>query len=171
MSEAELSKKNECLAQSAMTWVKSKLSLGFGNMNYPFSERSYAMKVNRSQPNIEKVEDRSDKQIKQIIHHKAWVAEQSKTGACMEVSAMTFDYLARQNVRPIAIMCRDSRFASHAFVVLGYDKIPNYNDPWSFPDYSWVSDAWAGNCYRTNTLTRTYSYRLVFELREGEQYI
>jgi hypothetical protein len=101
-----------------------------------------------------------------LVQCRANVAKGVQVGNCQEHAAVSFDYLAKLDYRPIAIMAR----TNHAFTVIGFDHNCNFNDPTSFPDWSWVCDPWKRSIYPTNTLGGGYQYYPVIQLRTNEAY-
>ncbi|MGI8786608.1 MAG: hypothetical protein ACR2HG_02450 [Pyrinomonadaceae bacterium] len=161
-------------AMEALSYTVGKLSLGRGNSladwytlgpdeawySGPGKQLSmlWGMAVLRS---YEQIGD----DVK-LVQCRANVAKGVQTGNCQEHAAVAFDYLAKLGCRPVAIMGQKN----HAFTIVGFDLNCNFNQPSSFPDWSWVSDPWKRQIYKTNTLSGSPFYEPVIMLREKDQY-
>lgn len=150
-------------AQEALSYTINRLSLGRSNTISDWSPGKalsmiWGMSVLRMYSQI-------GDDIK-LVQCRANVAKGVRVGNCQEHAAVSFDYLAKMGRRPIAIMCAPN----HAFTIVGYDHHCNFNDPLSFPDWSWVCDAWKRQVYQTNSLMGYSYYDPVIQLRTNEGY-
>ena len=139
-------------AQAAVSYVKSKMSLGAGNNGWDLltSGLDSAGCVTGMRESYKTAFWHGASPAEQIRVAALW-AEQSGCGNCGEQSAVAYQWLLRQGVAPVEYM-NFKPPKDHAFVVLGRQPGSDVARPATWGPAAVVCDPWTNKSYLASQL-------------------
>jgi hypothetical protein len=147
--------KYEAPAQSAVEYVKQKLTLGANNRaGDVWQSRGASVTCVAGEKAAEMVMSRILARMDTLekIRTIATMAENRKCGNCGEQVSVAFIYLYDRGIRPIDLMQFEN--ADHGYVVLGRPEDARPVSSWGPEAY--VADPWLGRWYQAGLLTSVW---------------
>jgi hypothetical protein len=150
-------KLNTGLAQEAVHYVQSKMTVGASN-KIPDVLGSLGMSLLCVRAERSVTDDFPSNRMLPYLRLVAAAAENVGCGNCGEQSADAFIYLFDKGVRPLDWAALQDP-GDHAFVVIDRDASSNETNPATWGSTAVVCDPWRGEVYRPDFITRTWRYK------------
>jgi len=152
-----MSVKYQAIAQSAVDYVRSVMTLGALNkLGDVIGSRGKSVICVMAERSVEK--EWSSLQTESLLRRVAAAAEENGCGNCGEQSAVAFVYLLDHRVRPIDWMALQKP-GDHNFVVIGRVSGSDDTDPGTWGPAAIVCDPWKGKVYPPSMIVPMWKHK------------